>query len=125
MTLQTHETLPAPDASEMTPQEVVAEMRAKIEGTYGSKAAEKLGPIIGLAAEAHDGIKGADGQPLALHCADVATGLTKFTDRPTVEQVQLGLLHDSVTKGYTNFVREQDGAVDAKGFMAKAQAATV
>lgn len=45
---------------------------AEIKHKLGTEKSELLGPIIQLAAEAHAGITGADGRPLALHSADVA-----------------------------------------------------
>jgi hypothetical protein len=112
MTIQTHETLKAPSVTE--------QMRDKLNTVYDPEFVESLMPIVDLVAEAHDGVEGADKKPLALHCADVATSLTRFTDKPTVGMVQLGLLHDAVTKGYTTFIGE-DGAVDAPRFTAAAQ----
>lgn len=65
--------------------------------------ASELEPAIDLAVAAHGGHAGLDGRPLALHCADVALS----PELRTLEQRQLGLLHDAATPDYSNFTQEE------------------
>lgn len=69
----------------------------------GPEMAEELGPVIELAVAAHESIDGLDKMPLVLHCADV----TLSPDLTTLEEKQLGLLHDAATPGYSNFTQEE------------------
>jgi hypothetical protein len=94
----------------------------KLSERYDDELVEKLAPAIRLAVDAHDGRDGLDGRPLVLHCADVA--LSSVLE--TLEQRQLGLLHDAATPGYSNFTPDEfiEKAREA-GFSEKVIAAAI
>lgn len=107
----TTEHIPQLNNPEQSASNVALQIERKLSDEYGPEFVEELRPVIGLAAAAHEGHNGLDGKPLALHSADV----TLSPELTTIEEWQLGLLHDAATPGYTNFTPEE--------FVEKARAA--
>jgi hypothetical protein len=104
------------------PRDMVSEIERKLSQQYDRELVEELRPAIRLAVDAHDGYEGLDGKPLVLHCVDVALS----PELETLEQRQLGLLHDAATPGYSNFTPDEFIEKSrAAGFSEKVIAAAV
>jgi hypothetical protein len=117
-----NESTPVRQEQVTVPSDMTAEIEQKLSGRYGHELAGELAPAIKFAVEAHDGHDGLDGKPLVMHCADVA--LSPLLE--TVEERQLGLLHDAATPGYSNFTQEEFiEKARAAGFSEKLIAAAV
>lgn len=78
------------------------DIMSKVRDKVQDEERERLAPVVALMVEAHEGVNGPDGKPLALHSLDVMSSSLLITP----EQRQLGILHDAATPGYTNFSEE-------------------
>ena len=86
-----------------------ADILARAEQAFAEQGAEswfdleQLEPAIDLACRAHEGHDGLDGRPLAQHSANVMLS----SRLSTLEERQLGMLHDAATPAYSNLTQKE------------------